>query len=78
MKECIGLHSMNFRAQDGGQVNGVKIFYTFEKPHVDGLACGSCFVSAEKLPRMTFMPELGASFDVRYNEYGKVADIVPA
>lgn len=78
MMECIGIQNMNFKAQDGGQVNGCKIFFTYQDDHVEGMACDSVFVSAAKLEKLTFAPDLGQAFNVLYNKYGKVADIVPA
>lgn len=78
MFECIGIQDMNFKAQDGGQVNGSKIFFTYAADHVDGLACDSVFVSAAKLERLSFAPGIGQSFNILYNKYGKVADIIHA
>lgn len=78
MMECIGIQNMNFKAQDGGQVNGTKFFFRYEDEHVEGMACDSVFVNAVKMRKLTFAPDLGQSFDIKYNKYGKVADIIPA
>lgn len=84
MYTLIGKSFMDFKGKDGNKVEGVKLFYTYpanpnSSQQQEGTLCDSVFIGS----RSSFYNQaedlcVGDEFDLRYNKYGKVADILIA
>lgn len=74
----VGMRDVNFKGQDGSQVDGWNLFFTYDDPKITGLGVEKIFISNQKFSQVSFMPELNAKCRLLYNKYGKVADIVKA
>lgn len=77
MYELVGMRDVDFTGSDGKQVRGMHLFFTYKDANVQGLATDKVFVSYERFQKLSFVPELGGKCELRYNKYGRVADIVP-
>lgn len=72
---CIGYRSVSFKGSDGNQVEGTNFFFTYEDSYITGLGVEKVFIPASRLHYMSFVPDVGATCELFYNKYGKVADI---
>lgn len=74
--EVIGIKDVNFKAKDGGTIQGVKLFVTDDSVNVTvGVACDSFFLSDSLLNRNNLRCgdfQLGDHLDISYNKYGKI------
>ena len=73
--ECVGIRSVEFQGSDGNQVNGLNIFATYEDPQIEGMGVDKFFIASSRMPKLSFIPAVGACFEVIFNRYGKIADI---
>lgn len=77
--EVIGIKDVNFKAKDGGSVQGVKLYVTDDSVEVNaGTACDSLFLSDSLLERNELRPgdiQLGDHLNISYNKYGKVQSV---
>lgn len=77
--EVIGIKDVNFKAKDGGTIQGVKLFVTDDSVKVNaGLACDSFFLSGSLLERNDLRPgdiQLGDHLNISYNKYGKIQSV---
>lgn len=69
--ELIGVRLVDFKAEDGNQITGVRLFCLGDMIEINGSgrACESFFVSQKNLPKI---PQLGSNIEPIYNKYGKV------
>lgn len=78
--EVIGIKDVNFKAKDGGTVQGVKLFVTDDSVTVNaGVACDSLFLSVTLLERNDLRPgdiQLGDHLNISYNKYGKIQSVI--
>lgn len=72
----VGMRNVNFKGSDGGQVEGVNLFFTFEDEHINGVGTEKIFIGNKKFCELSFVPDIGSPCVIRYNRYGKVADLV--
>ena len=77
--EIIGIKDVNFRAKDGGTVQGVRLFVTDDSVEVNvGVACDVLFLSESLLARNDLGSgdfRLGDHLDISYNKYGKISSV---
>lgn len=69
----IGVHSMDFTGNDGRAVAGIRLFYTYQAPNVEGLACDKVFLSVDAVEKLAYVPMLGETVKAYYNRYGKIS-----
>lgn len=72
----VGMKDVDFKGQDGSQVKGWNLFFTYSDKYITGVGVDKIFVSDKKFSEVSFMPEIGKECRLLYNKYGKVADIV--
>lgn len=72
----VGMRTVDFKGSDGNRVEGVNLFFTFEDKNIDGCGTEKVFVGNDRFNQLSFVPSLGGQCELRYNKYGKVADIV--
>ena len=72
---CIGIRSVDFKAQDGNQISGLNIWLTYEDEHIQGVGAEKVFIPSSRVPKLSFMPSVGCTCELFYNKYGKVQDI---
>lgn len=72
MYTVLGIQKVDFKAQDGNQIKGTKLYLSFEKDHVDGKACEAVFVK-DSISLVGI--EVGDFIVLSYNKYGKVSDV---
>lgn len=72
---CVGYRLVSFKGSDGNQVEGTHFFFTYVDGHTIGQAVDKVFIPAKRLHDMSFVPDVGATCELFYNRYGKVADI---
>ena len=77
--EVIGIKDVNFKAKDGGSVQGVRLFVTDDSVKVNvGVACEALFLSDYLLDKNNLRPgdfQLGDHLDISYNKYGKISSV---
>lgn len=77
--EVIGIKDVNFKAKDGGTVQGVRLFVTDDSVEVNvGVACEALFLSDSLLGKNNLHPgdiQLGDHLDISYNKYGKISSV---
>lgn len=77
--EVIGIKDVNFKAKDGGTVQGVRLFVTDDSVKVNaGVACDAFFLSDSLLDRNNLRPsdfQLGEHLSISYNKYGKISSV---
>ena len=78
--EVIGIKVVNFKAKDGGTVQGVRLFVTDDSVKVSaGVACESVFLSDSLLEKNGLCADdfqLGSHFRISYNKYGKISTVL--
>lgn len=77
--EVIGKKDVSFKAKDGSNVVGLRLYVTDDSIRVDdGVGCDSLFLSAHLLSVNGFGPagiEVGDHLVITYNKYGKIQQI---
>ncbi len=77
--EVIGVKNVNFKAKDGGTVQGVRLFVTDDSVKVNaGVACEAIFLSDYLLEKNNLRSvdiQLGDHLDIAYNKYGKISSV---
>lgn len=73
--KVVGFRKVDFRAENGSQISGTRLYCTFEDEKVSGVGTEAFFVSDAKLD---FVPAVGDEIQVIYNKYGKVDRVVYA
>lgn len=71
--KVIGYRTVRFKGQDGSDVDGINLYFTYPEDYVTGVACDKVFLSRHKFPDLEF--SIGDTFMIQYNKYGKVAGI---
>lgn len=75
--EVIGIKDVNFKAKDGGTVQGVRLFVTDDSVKVNaGVACEAIFLSDYLLDKNNLRSgdiHVGDHLDIAYNKYGKIS-----
>ena len=75
--EIIGIKDVNFKAKDGGTIQGVRLFVTDDSVKVNaGVACEAIFLSDSLLGKNDLRPgdiQVGDHLDIAYNKYGKIS-----
>lgn len=76
--ELIGIKAVNFTNQNTGEVvAGQKYHLAMNDPDVYGRSAESVFFTNEKISKLGINePQLGQVFEVQYNKYGKIAEMV--
>lgn len=76
----VGIQFMNFKGNDGKQVDGVKVYYTQEvsRQGLTGDIAGHFFVSRQCWDNLPYHPECGDECLVYFNRYGKVSSFSAA
>lgn len=74
---CVGLRNVKFTGSDGVQVEGVRLYLTYEDDRADGLCTDTVFLAAARLSRLSVAPAVGLHCQLVYNRYGRVIDVVP-
>lgn len=74
--EVVGFKKVDFTSQDTGErISGYNVFYTAEnQPNVKGLEAGKFFLSDSKAKKFDIQTE--ASYELYYNRYGKIDNLV--
>ena len=77
--KVIGIKDVNFKAKDGGTIQGVKLFVTDDSVKVNaGVACDSLFLSDSLLGKNNLQSgdiQLGDHLGIAYNKYGKIISV---
>lgn len=78
--KVIGIRHMSFTTKEGDTVSGTNLFMTepMAKEDGEGQSCERMFVSDRVYAGLTHKPRVGDEVIVRYNRYGKCADIEKA
>ncbi len=73
MYTLIGYKEVNFKAQDGSRIAGVKLYFTYD----DKKAFGHCTETVNYFKRdyTTLDLELGSTYDICYNKFGKIQEL---
>ena len=73
--KVIGYQDVDFKAPDGNQVSGIRLFLTAPadpKKNGYGEICNSQFLS----DRIDYAPVIGDTIQLSFNRYGKVQSVV--
>ncbi|MGI6156756.1 MAG: hypothetical protein ACOYEB_12670 [Enterococcus lemanii] len=78
--EVIGYKEMDFKANDGAEISGYKVYCTLDMDAANsvGLACESFFVSKKRAQDMGYKPELHQEIELSYNKFAKIEKIFVA
>lgn len=71
----IGIQNVDFKTPEGTRICGSKLFLTYPKDNVEGLACESCFVK-DSISLAGI--EVGDTVELMYNKFGKVQAVTLA
>ena len=76
----VGIQFMNFKGNDGQQVDGVKVYYTQQvsRKGLTGDIAGNFFVSRQYWDGLPYHPKDGEECLVYFNRYGKVSSFAAA
>lgn len=72
----VGIRTIKFDGSDGKPVSGVNLYFTYEHEECEGVCTDRIFLSDAKFGKISFVPGIGGRFQIVYNRYGKVADVV--
>lgn len=78
MYELVGIRNVNFTGSDGRQVSGANLYFTYVDSQTEGVATEKVFIGSERMMKLSFLPKVGCTCDLRWNKYGRVSDIVQA
>lgn len=67
--KVVGMRKINFKAENGDQISGTRIYCTFEDDHIDGVGTEAFFLSDKKMDVPVYV---GDEIAISYNKYGKV------
>ena len=76
--EVVGTRSVDFKDDNGRQVSGLSLYYLMQSDGVDGRMAGKMFVSAQRLPGLSYLPKPGDHVMVNYDRYGRPVEFSPA
>ena len=76
----VGIQFMNFKGNDGQQVDGVKVHYTqqVDRKGLTGNIAGNFFVSRQYWDNLPYQPKCCDECLVYFNRYGKVSSFSAA
>ena len=74
-RTVIGSREVQFTDNTGRTVSGVTLYVEWEDEKVRGKCAERLFVSDKLIHDAGFIPDLGDTFKVVYNRYGKIAAI---
>lgn len=78
MFTIIGVKLTSFTTKDGTTVTGYNVFFTEERPDVDGLAADRVFMSDRVCNRSCFTPHVGDIIETLvYNKFGRLSLVIP-
>lgn len=70
--KVIGIRPLNFKAQDGGTIEGTTIYYEYQEQGVLGVACDKVFASI----RMDISKiQVGSDVRLSFTKTGRLDDI---
>lgn len=77
--EVLGFKNVNFKAKDGNEIHGLKVFVSDDSVRVDsGVACDSLFLSDGLLIRNGLYAadiQVGQHLRIGYNKFGKIQTV---
>lgn len=62
----IGYKLLNYTNRAGRQVNGLRLYVTYDDTTAVGACCDAFFISGASVP-----PALGSAIEIYHNKYGK-------
>jgi hypothetical protein len=77
MAKIIGIRPSRFTGNDGKEVVGKNIYLTYALDKGEGQGCDRVYMTDKKLADLGREPKVGMDVNIMYNQYGKVADLVP-
>lgn len=66
----VGMRYVDFKDDSGKQVSGYSLYYTMKADRVEGVIAGKLFISDDRAAGMV-MPEVGQTYEVFYDRYGR-------
>lgn len=74
--EVVGYKKVDFVSKDTGeQIKGFNVYYTADKvENVKGCEAGKIFLSVEKAQKFDII--VGQSYEVQYNRWGKIDNMI--
>ena len=78
MAELVGYKQLNFTGQGGEVVNGTNLFFADASDSVGlvGRECFRFFVSEQKIINFPKL-DIGGEYDLVFNRFGKLQNIIP-
>lgn len=77
LMKIVGKLYVNFKDDSGKVVSGWSLYYTMKAEHVEGVIAGKLFISDERSSSLV-MPEVGKTYEVFYDRYGRPNKFTPA
>ena len=77
MATVVGVHSINFKGQDGNPVTGKNIYFTEPLEDGEGVSAERVFLSMDKLLKCQYDPKVGDEVHIEYNRYGRCSGVYP-
>ena len=75
MYRVVGIKDVNFKAKDGTEVKGLKLFVTYDDEKVEGVGTDSFFLSDNRQTEFGYLPILDDEIEIRYNRFGSIAGV---
>ena len=77
MAKVIGIRPSSFKGDDGQQVSGLNIYYTYPLDKGSGEGAERVFLTDAKLQDCGYRPVVGDNVNLEYNRFGRVSKIYP-
>lgn len=69
--QIVGIEKVSYKNKENHDINGCKLYLTYTKKGIEGVACETVFVKNELAEGLV----IGMSVYLLYNKYGRVAQI---
>ena len=77
MATIIGIRPSSFKGNNGEEISGMNLYYTYPLEKGTGLGAERVFMTNAKLASFGYQPIPGDNVELEYNRFGRVARIYP-
>lgn len=75
--EIVGVRELNFKDDNGRQVEGTQLYYLMDDDRTVGKMAGKLFLSVQRRSSVSFVPNPGDIVFVNYDRYGRPVEFMP-
>lgn len=75
--EIVGVRDLNFKDDNGRQVEGTQLYYLMDDDRTKGKMAGKLFLSVQRRSTLSYIPGPGEKVMVNYDRYGRPVEFTP-